>query len=87
LVNAAGAAIIKNAKHLKEAQLFLDFLASPQVQKLFAELNFEYPLVPGVPTAPGVKPLAEIKLMPVRLDELGKELEQTLKLLDEVGLG
>jgi hypothetical protein len=40
-----------------------------------------------VPTAPGVKPLAEIKLMPVRLDELGKELEQTLKLLDEVGLG
>jgi iron(III) transport system substrate-binding protein len=87
LVNAAGAAIIKNAKHLKEAQLFLDFLASPQAQKLFAELNFEYPLLPGVPTAPGVKPLAEIKLMPVRLDELGKELEQTLKLLDEVGLG
>ncbi len=87
LVNAAGAAIVKNAKRTKEAQLFLDFLASPQAQKLFAELNFEYPLLPGVPTAPGVRSLETIKLMPVRLDELGKELEKTLKLLDEVGLG
>lgn len=86
-VNAAGAAIVKNAKHLREAQRFLDFLASPEAQKLFAELNFEYPLLPGVPTAPGVRPLETLKLMPVRLDELGKELEKTLKLLDEVGLG
>ncbi len=87
LVNAAGAAIVRNAKRLREAQRFLDFLASPQAQKLFAELNFEYPLLPGVPTAPGVRPLETIKLMPVRLDELGAELEKTLKLLDEVGLG
>lgn len=87
LVNAAGAAIVRNAKHLSEAQRFLDFLASPQAQKLFAELNFEYPLLPGVPTAPGVRLLETIKLMPVRLDELGAELEKTLKLLDEVGLG
>jgi iron(III) transport system substrate-binding protein len=87
LVNAAGAAIVKNAKHLREAQRFLDFLAAPDAQKLFAELNFEYPLLPGVPTAPGVRSLETLKLMPVRLDELGKELEKTLKLLDEVGLG
>lgn len=87
LVNVAGTAIIKNAKHVREAQRFLDFLAAPEAQKLFAELNFEYPLLPGVPTAPGVRLLETIKLMPVRLDELGKELEKTLKLLDEVGLG
>ncbi len=87
LVNVAGAAMVKNAKHPTEAQLFLDFLASPEAQKLFAELNFEYPLVPGVPVAPGVRPLETIKLMPVRLDQLGEELEKTLKLLDEVGLG
>lgn len=87
LVNAAGAALVRNAKHVREAQRFLDFLASPDAQKLFAELNFEYPLLPGVPTPPGVRPLETIKLMPVRLDELGKELEKTLKLLDEVGLG
>lgn len=87
LVNAAGAAMVRNAKHQREAQRFLDFLASPEAQKLFAELNFEYPLLPGVPTVPGVRPLETLKLMPVRLDELGQELEKTLKLLDEVGLG
>ncbi|MFN4219213.1 MAG: extracellular solute-binding protein [Candidatus Bipolaricaulia bacterium] len=87
LVNVAGAALVRNAKHVREAQRFLEFLASPEAQKLFAELNFEYPLLPGVPTMPGVRPLETIKLMPVRLDELGKELEKTLKLLDEVGLG
>ncbi|MDW8330000.1 MAG: extracellular solute-binding protein, partial [Candidatus Bipolaricaulota bacterium] len=71
LVNVAGAAMVKNARRAREAQRFLEFLASPEAQKLFAEVNFEYPLLPGVPTAPGVRPLETIKLMPIRLDELG----------------
>jgi len=97
-VNAAGAAIIKNAKNLREAQQFLDFLASPEAQKLFAELNFEYPLLPGVESQPEVllsvqqatgcdepTPLNCLRQMPIPLDRLGSELEKTQDLLEEVG--
>lgn len=98
LINAAGAALVKNAKNLREAQQFLDFLVSPEAQKLFAELNFEYPLLAGVPTEPSVllavqqatnckqaTPLGCLKQLPVSLDDLGEQLEKTQKLLEEVG--
>jgi len=98
LINAAGAAIVKNAKNLQEAQQLLDFLVSPEAQKLFAELNFEYPLLAGVPTEPSVleavqqntnckkaSPIDCLKQLPVSLDDLGEQLEKTQKLLEDVG--
>jgi iron(III) transport system substrate-binding protein len=97
LVNAAGAAVVKGAPHLANAQRFLDFLASTEAQKLFAELNFEYPLLPAVATRPEVLEAVQqatgcsdshvlncLKQLPVPLDELGKELEATQELLEEV---
>ena len=97
LVLTASAAIVKNTKSLKEAQQLLDFLAS-DAQKLFAEVNFEYPLLAGVPTEPSVleavqqntncnkpSPIDCLKQLPIPLDALGEQLEKTQKLLEEVG--
>ncbi|HEX9445170.1 MAG TPA: extracellular solute-binding protein [Candidatus Binatia bacterium] len=86
LVNAAGAAIVKGAKHAKEGRAFVDFLVSAEAQKVFAELNFEWPLLPGVQTADGVRPLDKLKQTPVSLDKLGKELQNTLDFLDKTGV-
>ncbi len=86
LVNAAGAAIVKGAKHVKEGRAFLDFLVSSAAQKTFAELNFEWPLLPGVATANGVRPLDTLKQTPVSLDKLGQELQNTLNFLDKTGV-
>ncbi len=85
LVNAAGAAIVKGAKHVAEARKFLDFLVSAEAQKIFAELNYEWPLLPGVATAEGVRPLDSLKQTPVSLDKLGQELQNTLDFLDAIG--
>ena len=86
LVNAAGAAIVKEAKHVKESRAFLDYLVSAEAQKIFAELNFEWPLLPGVATADGVRPLSQLKQTEVSLDRLGKELQNTLDFLDRTGV-
>jgi len=86
LVNAAGAAIVKGAKHVKESRTFLDYLVSAEAQKIFAELNFEWPLLPGVATAEGVRPLNQLKQTEVSLDRLGKELQNTLDFLDRSGV-
>jgi len=96
-LNAAGAGIVRGAPHREEAERFLDFLASPEAQQLFAELNFEYPLLPGVPAHPDVEAevreatgcrsatiLECLKALPVPLDALGPELEATQRLLEEV---
>jgi iron(III) transport system substrate-binding protein len=86
LVNAAGAAIVKGAKHAKESRAFVDYLVSAEAQKVFAELNFEWPLLPGVATADGVRPLSQLKQTEVSLDRLGKELQNTLDFLDRTGV-
>jgi iron(III) transport system substrate-binding protein len=85
LVNAAGAAIVKGAKHVTEARKFLDFLVLAEAQKIFAELNFEWPLLPGVATAQDVRPLDKLKQTPLALDKLGQQLQNTLDFLDAIG--
>lgn len=47
-VNVRGGGVAKYAKHAKEAQQLLEFLASDEGQKLFGQLNYQYPVVPGV---------------------------------------
>ncbi|MBI4277511.1 MAG: extracellular solute-binding protein [Armatimonadetes bacterium] len=86
MVNVAGAGIIKGARHLSEARAFVDYLLSPTAQNLFARTNFEYPLIPGVATVAGVRPLDGFKWMPVSLDRIGAELDKTLRLIEDVGL-
>ncbi len=96
-LNAASAGILKGAKNLQNAQNFLNYLASVEAQKAFAEINFEYPLLAGVATEPSVLAAVQqasqcqkesalecLKLMPVSLDQLGEALKETQKLLEEV---
>jgi iron(III) transport system substrate-binding protein len=86
VVNAASGGILKHAQHPENAKRLMDFLLGTHAQKEFAGLNYEYPVVPGVP-APGLKPLDEIKATDVKLSDLGPKLDSTLELLREVGLG
>ena len=48
-VNISGGGIARHAKNVAAARDYLDYLASPEAQKLFAEGNSEYPVVAGVP--------------------------------------
>ncbi len=43
-VNISGAGIIKNSKNKKNAIKFLEFLSSDVAQKIYAEVNYEYPI-------------------------------------------
>ena len=85
LVNVAGVGILKTSKRQAEAARFVNYLLSPPAQHYFADKNFEYPLVTGVPTAPGLTPLNQIRGPDIKLGDLGS-LETTLNLMREVGL-
>ncbi|MEX2236801.1 MAG: extracellular solute-binding protein [Dehalococcoidia bacterium] len=85
LVNVAAASIVNEAGNREAAEMFMEFLLSEEAQEIFAATNFEYPLIEGVETRADV-PLGEFKEFDVDLAELGRMNEETLDLLDRLGL-
>ena len=86
LINVAGVGVIEGSNQQAAASDAVDFLLSEQAQRYFADTTAEYPVVEGVQsTEHDLVPLDTIEAAPVDLDELDS-LEQTLELLQEVGL-
>ena len=85
LVNVAGVAVLKSSKAQADAGRLVQFLLSPPAQRHFAEENYEYPLLPGVPALPSLTPLDQIESPDVDLSQLD-QLEASLNMLREVGL-
>lgn len=86
IVNSTNAGIIKGGPNPELARIFVDFMLSPEGQRVYAEQNFEYPIVEDVALAEGVPPLSSFKLNAVTLKTMWDELEPTKALALEVGL-
>ena len=86
IVNTTNAGVIDGARHPELAKRFIDFMLSPEGQKVYADLNFEYPVTPGVATAEGVPPLDDFKLADVTLKTMWEELEPTQEAAQAAGL-
>jgi iron(III) transport system substrate-binding protein len=85
LVNVAGVGVINDTNHRDSAMQAVEFLLSEQAQEYFATETFEYPVVDGIPAAEGLPALDDLRTTNIDLNELDS-LEQTLALLDDVGL-
>lgn len=85
LVNVAGVGILKSSKAKPLADEFASYLLGEKAQHYFAEKTYEYPLIPGVPTAEGLPTLDQIESPAIDLSDLSS-LEQTLALLKDTGL-
>lgn len=85
LVNVSGLGILKTAANPDGALALANYLLGEEAQTYFADSTFEYPLLAGVPTAPGLPPLAELQSPEIDLGSLA-DLEGTLAMLADVGL-
>ncbi len=86
IVNSTNAGIIDGASNPELAKLFIDYMLSPEGQKVYADLNFEYPVTPGVATAEGVPPLSDFALADVSLKTIWAELEPAQQAAQAAGL-
>ena len=86
IVNATVAGVIHGAKHPAAAQAFVDYLLSAEGQELFAQLNYEYPLRPGVALHPEVAPLSGYRLAQFDFVSAANELDSTLDLLEKLAV-
>ena len=86
ITNATAAGVVNSAPHLTAAQTFLDFLVSPEGQKLFAEQNYEYPLLDGVAQHSDVLSLDGLRLAEVDVVKAAEDFEATFDLMEKVAL-
>ncbi|RPI86916.1 MAG: extracellular solute-binding protein, partial [Chloroflexi bacterium] len=86
ITNATAAAVVQGAPNAAAAQAFLDYLVSPEGQELFAEQNYEYPLLPGVALREGVQTLENFRLVDVDIAQAAQEFDATFDLMERVGL-
>ena len=84
--NATAAAVVNGANNPVAAQAFIDFLISEEGQKLFAEQNYEYPLLAGVAIKEGVQPLDDLRLADVDVVQAAANFDAMFDLIERVGL-
>jgi iron(III) transport system substrate-binding protein len=85
-VNISGAGVLKHAPHRAAAVLFLEYLASDQAQRHFADGNNEWPEVPSVRVNnPALAALGAYKYDPLNVAVLGRNQPAAQKVYDRVG--
>jgi iron(III) transport system substrate-binding protein len=77
--------VAKNAPHRDAAVRFLEYLVSPEAQKIYAEANFEFPVRQGATIHPIIKALGDLKVDPVSLADIARHRVTASKLVDKVG--
>ena len=84
-VNISGAGVLKNAPHRENAVKFLEYLASDEAQRYFADGNNEWPVVRGVKVDnPVLNSLGDFKADRLNVAALGKNQPSSQKIYDRV---
>jgi iron(III) transport system substrate-binding protein len=84
-VNISGAGVVRYAPNRDTAVKFLEFLATPEAQRDFADGNSEYPTVKGVEPAARVKAFGSFKMDAVNVALIGKNNLDAVRLMDRAG--
>lgn len=84
-VNISGAGVVKTAPRPGNAVAFLEYLVSPDAQKIFAEGNFEYPVVAGVAEHPVIAAWGAFKEHTLNASLYGRANADALTLMERAG--
>jgi iron(III) transport system substrate-binding protein len=84
-VNISGAGVARNAPNKEQAVRFLEYLASDEAQRYFAEGNNEYPVAPGIEANAALVSLGSFKIDPINVAVYGKNQAQAQTIFDRAG--
>ena len=84
-VNVSGAGVLRRARQPHAAQAFLEWLAGDDAQRLFAELNLEYPVRDDVARDPLVASWGVFRADAWNLSEAGRLQDAAVRLMDRAG--
>lgn len=84
-VNISGMGLAKHAPNRDNAVKFMEFLTTDEAQRIYAEINHEYPLKPGVAQSETVKSFGELKPDTLSLTDIASHRAKASELIDEIG--
>jgi iron(III) transport system substrate-binding protein len=84
-MNISGMTLIKGAPNKENAVKLMEFLSGDEAQKIYAEVNYEYPVKPGVEWSDYVKSWGTFKADELPLSEIALLRADAVRMIDEVG--
>ncbi|WP_435234971.1 Fe(3+) ABC transporter substrate-binding protein [Psychromonas sp. PT13] len=83
-VNVSGVVLAKYAPHKEDAIKLMEFLSGDVAQKMYAEVNYEYPVNASVQPSKLVASWGDFKADSIALSDIAAQHKTAIKLLDEV---
>lgn len=83
--NISGAGVVVTAPNKENAIAFLEYLTTPEAQAIFAQGNYEFPVVDGVKLVPVLEQWADVKTDTINAAKLGQNNPEAVKLMDRAG--
>lgn len=83
-VNVSGVVLAKYAPHKEDAIKLMEFLSGDVAQKMYAEVNYEYPVNSNVQPSKLVSSWGDFKADQLPLSDVAAQHKTAIKLLDEV---
>ncbi len=84
-VNIAAAGLTTNAPNRDNAVKFLEYLTTEKAQEFFANQNYEFPVVAGVPLSAPAAAFGPFKSDTLNLSLLGENQPEAQRIFNEVG--
>jgi iron(III) transport system substrate-binding protein len=84
-VNVSGAGVVRSSANKEMALRFLEYLTSPRAQEMFANGNFEYPVVADVRPHPALAALGSFRADELNAQRYGALAPRALQLMQRAG--
>ncbi|MCG8623273.1 MAG: extracellular solute-binding protein, partial [Proteobacteria bacterium] len=84
-INISGAGIVKTSRNQAEAKKFLEWLTEPKAQRLYASINFEYPVNPQVAIDDRVSAWGGFRADDLPIEDIAKHSPTAQRIIDRTG--
>lgn len=84
-VNISGAGVVATAPNRANAIRFIEYLATPAAQEIFAKANHEYPAVEGIAVSEAVQGFGTFRTDALNVAAYGENSAEALRVMDRAG--
>lgn len=84
-VNVSGAAVLKHAPNRDNAVALIEFMTTPEAQRLYALANHEYPVIDGLELSEVLLGFGEFEQDALNAAELGRLNREAVRVMDRAG--
>ena len=84
-MNLSGVALIRTAPNKANAMKFIEWMVSDKAQHMHADMNYEYPIKPGIEVNKTIAAYGTLKPDPLPLSQIAANRKKAAALVDKVG--